>query len=75
MRRKIRIAFFADILQENFDGVSNTLNHIIRRLQTDKFDPIFITPHPPKRADFPFKIIHCPYIQFPLNNEYRLAIL
>ncbi len=72
--RKIRIAFFADVLQEDFDGVSNTLHQIARRLPAEMIEPLFISPHPPLDPHFPFKVIQCPYMPFPLHDEYRLAL-
>lgn len=71
---KIRVAFFADILKENFDGVSNTLHQIIKRIPNDRIDPLFITPHPPEDRDFPHKVVLCPFIPFPLYDDYRLAL-
>lgn len=73
MSRKIRIAFFADILEENFDGVSHTLYQIIANIHKEEFDIVFITAHPPKSKDFPFPVIKCPSIGLPFNKEYQLA--
>lgn len=71
--RKIRIAFFADILEENFDGVSHTLYQIIANTPKEEFDIVFITAHPPKTENFPFPVIKCPSIGLPFNKEYQLA--
>ncbi|MEO9477171.1 MAG: glycosyltransferase family 1 protein [Cyclobacteriaceae bacterium] len=72
---KIRIAFFADILEENFDGVTHTLYQIVRHAPKDKFDFVFVTPHPPKQeSHFPFKIILSPGFTWPFYKQYRLAL-
>jgi len=75
MQDKIRIAFFADVLEENFDGVTHTLYQIVNRVPRDQFEFIFITPHPPKpESNFPFNIIKCPSVGMPAYSEYRLAL-
>jgi glycosyltransferase involved in cell wall biosynthesis len=72
---KIRIAFFADILEENFDGVTHTLYQIVRHAPTDKFDFVFVTPHPPKKeSKFPFRIILSPGLIWPFYKQYRFAL-
>ncbi|WP_258104786.1 glycosyltransferase family 1 protein [Marinoscillum sp. MHG1-6] len=73
--KKIRIAFFADILEENFDGVTHTLYHIVRHAPRDRFDFVFVTPHPPKKeTNFPFSVIISPGIKLPLYKEYMFAL-
>ena len=75
MRDKIKVAFFADILEVDFDGVTRTLYQVIDRIPKDEFDFIFITPHPPKNPEkFPFKLIHCPSVSMPTYKEYRIAL-
>lgn len=74
-REKIRIAFFADILEENIDGVTHTLYQIIRHAPKDKFDIVFVTPHPPKKeTQFPFKIIISPGLINPFQSDYKIAL-
>ncbi len=75
MREKIRIAFFADILEENFDGVTQTIYQVVSRIPKDEFDFIFVTPHPPKpESNFPYPIIKCPSVGIPTYSEYRIAL-
>ncbi len=75
MESRIKVAFFADILEENFDGVTHTLYQMIERIPQDSFDFLFITPHPPKNTDsFPFRIIKCPSMGLPMYSEYRIAL-
>ena len=68
---KTRIVFFVDILQKHFDGVSNTMHQLASRLPKDKIEAIFITTFPPD--EFDFDVYTCPYFQFPLYKEYRVA--
>ncbi len=73
--QKLRIAFFADVLEEDFDGVSVTLHQILNRAPKDEFEFLVITPHPPKNFDtIPFEIYVCTWIPIPVNKGYRLAI-
>jgi len=70
---KVRIAFFLDIMQEDFDGVSITMHQIIKRIPTDRIEPIFITPHPPLN-DIGFPVFLTKYMILPeKGKEYRLA--
>jgi len=73
--RKIKIAFFADILKENQDGVTHTIFQITHNIDPDRFDYLFVTPEPPKdRQRFPFPVITIPGLAFPLYKEYPIAI-
>ncbi len=71
MQTKTRIVFFVDMLQRHFDGVSNTIHQLANRLPQDRIDAIFLTALPPD--DFPFPVYECPYFQFPLYKDYRVA--
>lgn len=71
---KIRIAFFLDVMKEDFDGVSITMHQIIKRIPKEQFDPVFITPQPPEN-DFGFPVYKCPYFSLPFSSkDYRLAL-
>lgn len=76
MERNIRrVLLFADVLEEDFDGVSITLNRIIANAPIDRIDYLVVTSHPPKNLDgFPFKIIVCPYIKLPFQKGYRMGL-
>jgi len=75
MRTKIRVAMFTDVLRENLDGVTHTLYNIIERVPRDRFDYLFITPYPPsENVPFPFPVITCRYVRFPMYGDYPLAI-
>lgn len=71
---KIRIAFFLDVMQEDFDGVSITMHQVIKRIPTDRIDPFFVTPQPPK-GEFPFSVRASKNFAFPKEGkEYRVAL-
>ncbi len=73
--QKIKIAFFADILRENQDGVTHTIFQIAHNVDPDKVDYLFVTPEPPQDCQrFPFPIITIPGIAFPLYKDYPIAI-
>lgn len=70
--RKVRIAFFLDVLRENFDGVSITMHQIIRRIPKDQFEAIFITPQLPENS-IGFPVYECPSFEIPINKDYSFA--
>lgn len=71
---KIKIAFFLDVMLEDFDGVSITMHQVIKRMPRGLFDAIFITPQPPV-GDIGFPVHVCPSIKLPENDkEYLVAI-
>ena len=73
-KKKIKIAFFTDVLKQNLDGVTYTLYNIIERIPDDRFEFIFITPYPPDNPeDFPYPVVVCRYIQLPFYKMYPLA--
>ena len=71
--RKIKVAFFADMLTENFDGAARTIYQIINRIDKSRFEYFFITGSAPS-AQFPFKYYLVPSIDIPKNEDYKLAI-
>lgn len=73
--KKKRVALFADVLEENFDGVSVTLNKILDNLPRERFEILIITSHPPKDlSNFDHKIILLPYVKVPAQKGYRLGL-
>lgn len=70
--KRIRIAFFLDVMKEEFDGVSNTIHQIVARIP-DHIQPIFITPQPPER-EFKYPVYECPFFELPFSSkDYRFA--
>lgn len=73
MKRKIRVAFFADILVKNFDGASRTMFQIIERIPKEDFEFVFFCGLPPKE-DIGHEVMKIPTISIPFNSTYKLAI-
>ena len=72
---KKKIVLFADVLEENFDGVSVTLHKILRNIPRDRFEVLIITPHPPRETDsIDFQIITCKYLKVPAQKGYRMGV-
>lgn len=70
-----KIAIFADVLEENFDGVSITLHKILEAIPLDQFEVLVITSHPPIHLNtFRHKIHICPYLNVPAQKGYRLGL-
>jgi len=73
MKRKTRVAFFADILVKNFDGASRTMFQIIERIPSDDFEFMFFCGLPPE-YDIGHEVMKIPTISIPFNSTYKLAI-
>ncbi len=73
MKRKTKVAFFADILVKNFDGASRTMFQIIERIPNDEFEFMFFCGLPPKH-DIGHEVMKIPTISIPFNATYKLAI-
>jgi glycosyltransferase involved in cell wall biosynthesis len=70
---RIKVAFFADMLVENFDGAARTIFQIIHRIDTSKYEYFFMCGNPPK-GNFPFKYYVVPSFEIPKNEDYKIAI-
>ena len=73
MKRKTKVAFFADILVKNFDGASRTMFQLIERIPNDEFEFMFFCGLPPEN-DIGHEVMKIPTIPIPFNSTYRLAI-
>jgi len=71
--KKIKVAFFAEILIEDFDGASRTMFQIIRRIDRQQFEFLFVCGKGPSEL-FGFKCVRIPTITLPFNNRYSMAI-
>lgn len=69
---KIKVAFFSDLLVQNFDGATRTMFQIINRIPKDEFEYLFICGMPPE-GDIGFEVIKVPTISIPGNNSYGIA--
>ena len=70
---KIKVAFFAEMLKENFDGAVRTMYQIIERIPKDKFEFLFITGVPPDN-DFQHPIFLMPTMTIPFNKTYQVVV-
>lgn len=71
---KIRIAFFADMMLEKFDGYSRTIHNLIKRVPSDRYEFLFITGTKPNKKDANYNYIHIPSIPIPTNKNYKMAL-
>jgi glycosyltransferase involved in cell wall biosynthesis len=70
---RIKIAFFAEILIEEFDGASRTMFQLLRRLPTDQFELLFICGVGPEEL-FGFPCVRLPTLTIPFNKTYKMAL-
>ena len=70
---KIRVAFFAEILLEDFDGASRTIFQIIRKIPEHQFEFLFICGVPPEDG-FAYEVFEVPAITIPFNKNYKMAV-
>ncbi len=72
--RKIKVAFFADMLLEKLDGYSRTIQQLIRHIPKDQFEFLFLTGSDTEGAIENFESIYIPSIPIPTNKPYKMAI-
>lgn len=70
---RIKIAFFAEILIEDFDGASRTMFQLINRIDTQKFEFLFICGVGPEEIQG-FECLKIPVINLPINAGYTMAL-
>ncbi|OJU51005.1 MAG: alpha-D-mannose-alpha,1-6-phosphatidyl myo-inositol monomannoside transferase [Bacteroidales bacterium 45-6] len=69
---KVKVAFFADMLIEDFDGASRTMYQLINRIPSDKFEFLFVCGTGPERIAG-FKCMRVMSLSVPGNKSYRFA--
>jgi len=70
---KIKVAFFAEILIEDFDGASRTIFQIIKSIPRDRFEFLFVCGVAPT-SEFQYEVFEVPTIALPFNKSYKMAI-
>lgn len=70
---RIKVAFFAEILIEDFDGASRTMFQLLRRIPTDQFEFLFICGVGPDTL-FGYECITLPTLTIPFNTRYKMAV-
>lgn len=73
MLKKVKIAFFAEILIEDFDGASRTMFQLIHRIPADRFEFLFIYGVGPETIAG-FECLRIPAMTIPINKTYKMAI-
>ncbi|GHT53393.1 hypothetical protein FACS189446_0680 [Bacteroidia bacterium] len=71
--KKVKVAFFADILISDFDGAVRTMFQLINRIPANQFDFLFICGLGPDRIRT-FNCLHVSTLGFPGNKDYRFAM-
>jgi glycosyltransferase involved in cell wall biosynthesis len=71
--QRIKIAFFAEILIEEFDGASRTMFQILKRIPKSDFEFLFFCGTGPNEL-FGYQCIKVPAITIPFNSTYKMAI-
>ncbi len=70
---RTRVAFFAEILLDDFDGASRTIFQIINRIPTTDFDYHFFCGIPSDKP-FEFPVHTVPTFTIPINKTYKVAL-
>jgi glycosyltransferase involved in cell wall biosynthesis len=71
--RKIRVAFFADILTRDYDGAIKTMYHLIDNIPEEKFEFMFCSGMPPKEK-MNHRIVEIPSFVLPFNSNYKASL-
>lgn len=71
--QKIKVAFFADILIEDFDGASRTMFQLIRRIPSARFEFLFVCGLGPEKING-FDCVQVPAMTVPVNTTYKMAL-
>lgn len=70
---KIKVAFFAEILIEDFDGASRTMYQLLHRIPRDEFEFMFFCGVPPDQ-ELGFEVVQLPTVRIPFNKTYKAVI-
>jgi len=70
--RKYRIAFFAEMLIEDFDGCTRTMFQLIKRIPKSEFEFVFFCAVPPEK-DVDFPVVKVPSVRIPYNKTYKVC--
>ena len=70
--RRIRVAFFAEVLIQDFDGATRTMFQIIDRIDDTRFEFLFFCGTPPKDS-FRYDVVKIPSFTIPFNKSYKMA--
>jgi len=71
--KKIRVAFFADILTRDFDGAIKTMYQMIDKIPKERFEFMFCTGTPPNEK-MNHQILEIPSVALPFNSNYTASL-
>ena len=71
--KRIKVAFFAEILQEELDGATRTMFQLINRIDKHRFEFLFICGLGPNQLHG-FECFKIPTITLPVNSGYSMAL-
>lgn len=73
--KRIKVAFFAENLIDDFDGASRTVFQILNRIPKDEFEFMYFTAVPPKNGkNVNGKIFQFPSVSIPSNETYKVGL-
>ncbi|RWY55951.1 glycosyltransferase family 1 protein [Mucilaginibacter gilvus] len=73
IQRKVRVAFFAEILTEGLDGAIRTMYQLIDRIDRERFEFLFVYGDGPSNIRG-FESIKVPTLNLPINAGYSMAL-
>ena len=71
--KRTKVAFFAEILIEDFDGASRTMFQLINRIDKERFEFLFICGVGPDQVNG-YECVKIPVINLPINAGYTMAL-
>ena len=71
--RKVKVAFFAEILIADFDGAARTMFQLFERIDPEKFEFLFICASGPDQIQG-FECLKVPSLRIPFNKNYVIGM-
>jgi glycosyltransferase involved in cell wall biosynthesis len=71
--KKIKVAYFAEILIEEHDGATRTMFQLIRRIMPEQFEFMFFCGVSSGGLNG-FECVHVPTLTLPINATYKMAV-
>jgi len=71
--RKVKVAFFAEILAEDLDGATRTMFQLIRRIPKTEFEFLFICGTAEESLS-KHQLFLVPSVTIPINSNYKIAL-
>jgi glycosyltransferase involved in cell wall biosynthesis len=71
--KKVKVAFFAEILISDFDGAARTMFQLFNRIDRDQFELLFICASGPDQVNG-FECFQIPSLPIPFNSHYVIGM-